>query len=206
MSVYDWLPGRAYLPGDGQIRQYHPQQRRSESALSGAVQTLSMPGSKWGWDFDFPANRNADRPGFEAFFTKLDGTEHRVRLWDFWRPRPRGSCNLAGVTIAIAAGQFARSLVLDGCGAGKTLLEGDWLGLPGGQLVMVVEGGVANGSGRMAVGVRSMLRRALAAGGAVTLDRPTALYTRTEADIALPRNPGFSQRAFSVSFIETFTA
>lgn len=206
MTVYTWPETRPFRPGNATLRQRHNQQRVSESPLNGTTQGLSMPGSRWGWDFDFPANRNADRPAIEAFLTKLDGIEHRVRLYDFWRPRPRGTCNLAGVTIGSPAAQFARTVQLAGCGAGGTLLEGDWLGLPSGQLVMVVEPAQANPAGVMTVAVRFSLRSALPSGGAVTLDRPTALFIRTEADLGMPRNPGFSQAGFSLSFTETFSA
>jgi hypothetical protein len=91
-----------------------------------------------------------------------------------------------------------------GVGADATLLAGDWLGLTGGQLVRVVADATANDAGAMTVEVRHMLRSAVASGTAVTLDKPTALYVRTEAGIALPRMPGNVDPGMSLDLVEVF--
>lgn len=85
-----------------------------------------------------------------------------------------------------------------------TLLAGDWIGLPSGQLLRVVEDAQADNAGVMTVAVRHMLRSAVASGGAVTLDKPTALFMRTESGLALPRQPGATIPGFSVDFVEAF--
>jgi hypothetical protein len=85
-----------------------------------------------------------------------------------------------------------------------TLLAGDWLGLTGGQLVRVVADATANDAGAMTVEVRHMLRSAVASGSAVTLDKPTALYVRTEAPLALPRMPGNVEPGMSLDLVEVF--
>lgn len=85
-----------------------------------------------------------------------------------------------------------------------TLLAGDWMGLTGGQLVRVVAGATANDAGAMTVEVRHMLRAAVASGTAVTLDKPTALFVRTEAGLAMPRQPGLVDPGMSVEFVEVF--
>jgi len=91
-----------------------------------------------------------------------------------------------------------------GVGADATLLAGDWLGLTGGQLVRVVANATANDAGAMTVEVRHMLRSAVASASAVTLDKPTALYVRTEAGIALPRMPGNAEPGMSLDLVEVF--
>jgi hypothetical protein len=88
--------------------------------------------------------------------------------------------------------------------SGATLLAGDWLGLTGGQLVRVVADATATDAGAMTVEVRHMLRAAVASGTAVTLDKPTALYVRTEAGIALPRMPGNVDPGMSLDLVEVF--
>lgn len=85
-----------------------------------------------------------------------------------------------------------------------TLLAGDWLGLTGGQLVRVVADATATDAGAMTVEVRHMLRAAVASGTAVTLDKPTALYVRTEAGLALPRMPGNVDPGMSIDLVEVF--
>lgn len=87
--------------------------------------------------------------------------------------------------------------------APATLLCGDWMGLPS-QLVRVVEDASANDAGRMTVQVRHMLRTAAASGGTVTLDRPTALYMRTESGLLMPRRPGNAEPELACDFVEAF--
>jgi hypothetical protein len=204
MTIYAWPTTRAFVPAAAQLRVIDNLQRSSESPLSGYTQTLSMPGARWAWDYDFGAHDQANRAQVEAYLLRLSGREHRVRLWDFKQPRPRGTINLGGVTLNAAAAQFATALVLSGCGAGKTLLAGDWLAVATGQLVRVVADAVADGGGVMTVETRQMLRLALSSGSAVALDKPTALFVRTEAGLSLPRSAGHGVPGFSISFAEVF--
>jgi len=85
-----------------------------------------------------------------------------------------------------------------------TLDAGDWLGLATGQLVRVVADATATDAGAMTVEVRHILRTAASSGSAVVLDKPTALYVRTEAGLSLPRQPGRVQPPLSVEFVEAF--
>lgn len=204
MTIYAWPTTRAFLPHTAQLRVIDNLQRTSESPLSGYTQTLSMPGARWGWDFDFGAHDQASRAKVEAYLLRLSGREHRVRLWDFKQPRPRGTINLGAVSLGAAAAQFATTLPLSGCGAGKTLLAGDWLAVATGQLVRVVADAVADAGGLMTVEIRPMLRLALSSVSAVTLDSPTALFVRTEAGLTLPRSAGDAVPGFSVGFAEVF--
>lgn len=377
MAIYDWPASRTFMPQAAQLRVVDGTQRTLESPLSGYVQTVSMPGARWGWGLDLLPHASAERQAVEAWLLQLSGRQHRARLWDMKQPRPRGTIGLTGVTLGAAAAQFATSLTLagckaapnllqnssfeadsnadgtadgwsaynagtfgtvtrnlqsggvnvvndqrvastglgsgagdrmgitqvdvaavegrsyalsayltgtTGCGAGliiefisaanatlgvvtnaapvlsaswarysvagtapagtvkaavyvyahsmpggpsaaqilidaaqfeqagaatayagqATLLAGDWLGLSTGQLVRVVADATAAGNDAMTVEVRHMLRSAISSGTAVTLDRPTALYVRTESGLALPRQPGMVEPAMSVEFVEVF--
>lgn len=378
MAIYDWPNTRTFLPQTAELRVVDNTQRSLESPLSGYVQTLSMPGARWGWGMDFGAQALNERDALESFLLRLNGREHRVRLWDLKRPQPHGSIQMFGVTLGATAAQFAPTLQLAGCrhpvnlllggsfeadsnadglgdgwtvfvgGAGDgsrahsmsrvdydynvrhggwaqyieitaasnsndsaiassrvailpgtqytlsghmfcstaskqvlsvrqfkgdgttvtgsdavtpfastssmdlrqitftteadaafaqvfvrgitavgqsmrvdavqleqgatatayagsaTLLGGDWLGLATGQLVRVVADATANDAGAMTVDVRHMLRASVASGSAVTLDRPTALYVRTEAGLMLPRMPGLAAPGMSAEFVEVF--
>lgn len=370
MSTYDWPTSRVFVPGMAELRVIDNTQRSLESPLSGYVQTISMPGARWGWGFDFPAQNIADRSALEGYLLRLSGREHRVRLWDLKRPRPLGNIATSGVTLGAAAAQFASSLALAGCRAARnllsnpgfeldsnadgvadgwsaltsgsvgtvtrelvtaapntgtgglcqriistalnglvgigqsvavspgvtyslsvtqltspgidlsvemawyasggayistsvstvagtgtvgrrsvtgvapagaataslglylsstsgglaqtyldnvqlevgaateygpaTLLAGDWIGLTGGQLVRVVADATATDAGAMTVEVRHMLRSAVASGSAVTLEKPTALYVRTDSSLAMPRQPGGVEPEMSVEFVEVF--
>lgn len=204
MTIYTWPDTRAAQPRTMQWRVVDDLQRMSESPLSGFTQTVSMPGARWGWMMEFGDHSSAYRDQVEAFLLRLSGREHRVALWDIKRRAPRGTCNLSGVTLGAAAAQFATVLSLAGCGSGKTLLAGDWVGLAGGQLVRVVADATADGAGAMAVEIRHMLRTALGSGAAVTLDRPTALYVLTESGISLPRGAGRTEPGFAIDLVEVF--
>lgn len=208
MSTIAWPSGRAFIPNTAQHRQHHNNQV-SVSPLNGFTQTASLPGMRWGWAMDWVTIRNGDRPDIEAFVTSLSGREDRVQIYDFQNPTPRGNCNLSGVTVQSTAAAFAKSIALAGCGAGKTLKARDWVGLPTGQLVMVVSDAVANGSGVMTLNIRPMLRSTVLSGGPVTLNSPTALYILTESSISLPRSPGMANPnlagpGFSLEFVESF--
>ena len=204
MTTYTWPDTRDAAPRSAQWRVVDNLQRSSESPLSGYTQTISMPGARWGWTLEFGDHRSDLRQEVEAFLLRLSGREHRVSLWDFKRRVPRGTCNLSGVTLGAAAAQFATSLQLAGCGANKTLVAGDWIGLATGQLVRVVANATANGAGVMSVEVRHMLRLAAASGSPVVLDKPTALYVRTESGLTMPRQPGRAEPEFAVQFEEVF--
>lgn len=204
MTTYAWPNTRDFLPRTAEWRVVDPNQRSNDSPLSGYSQTVSMPGAKWGWSLDFGNHADARREAIEAFLLRLSGRQHRVSLWDLKRPRPRGTCNLSGVTLRTSGAQFVESVNLQGCGAGNTLLAGDWIGLSNGQVLRIVADATANGSGEMTVEFRHMLRANVAENSAVTLDRPSALYVRTDSNLAMPRNPGRVQPDFSIEFVESF--
>lgn len=205
MSTYDWPA--AWVPTQQRLIVRH-NQGVSVSPLSGYVQTNTHPGSRWGWALDFPAMSQANRAAFEALVVKLQGREHRVRLWDHKRPVPRGSINTSGVTTSGTIAQFGTSCTLIGCGASATLLAGDWLrlGASGAQLVMVTDDVAADGSGVMtSVSFRHMARASVASGTAVTLVKPSALYILTESRQEFPRQPGQAQPGVSLEFEEVFS-
>jgi hypothetical protein len=190
-----------------------PQQQRlvmfnnqgvSVSPLSGYVQTTTHPGSRWGWVLDMPPQSTTARPAFEAFIAKLSGREHRVSLRDFKRARPRGTCNLTGVTVNTTAAQFATSISLIGCGAGTTLLAGDWVKFTGGQLVMVADDATADGGGLMTINFRHMLRSSVAAASAVTLSAPAGLFILSASRQEFQRLPGLAEPGVSLEFEEVF--
>lgn len=201
MTTYAWPTG--YAPTNSRLVTLS-NQGVSVSPLSGYVQTNTHPGSRWGWVLDMPALSGPRTAALEAFFVKLQGREHRVSLWDFKRPQPRGTCNLSGVTVSTTAAQFATSVVLTGCGASKTLLAGDWVKFATGQLVMVTDDATANGSGVMTINIRHSLRAAVSSTTAVTLDRPTALYVLTDSRQEFQRVPGAAMPGGVFEFEEVF--
>lgn len=203
MTTYAWPTGNAkYTPARAALRVL-VNARHNASAESGASQTVTRPGSRWGWSVSMAPMANDVRDDFEGFLVGLSGMEHRITTWDWKRPRPRGTINLSGVTVASTVAQWDTSIALAGCGAGTTLLRGDWLAA-GGQLFRVAVSGTASGGGAMSVEVRHMARQSIASGSPVTLDRPTALFILAEPNLELPRAPGRVQPAFGFDLVEVF--
>lgn len=86
-----------------------------------------------------------------------------------------------------------------------TLKAGDWLGLADLQKVRVVEDAAATAAGAMTVEVRHMLRNAITSGTGVVLDKPTALYMRTDPGLVMPRQAGMTEPGVTVDFVEAFS-
>lgn len=204
MTTYTWPTSAKLIPQAATLRIIN-NNRSNASAESGVTQTLSRPGGRWGWALDFGAMRSSDRAEIEGFVARLNGLEHRVSLYDWKRQHPRGTCNTSGVTLSSTASALATSVVLKDCGAGTTLLAGDWIKFANAQLCMVVEDATANGSGVMTAQIRHALRSSVSSGSAVTLVQPTALYVLTESTLSLPRLPGPVEPGFSLEFIEVFS-
>lgn len=200
MTTYTWPS--AYVPQTAALRVI-VNARHNMSSENGVSQTVTRLGSRWGWSLTMPPMSRNERDDFEGWLVGLSGMEHRVSIFDWQRPAPRGTCTTTGVTMNATAAQWATSLQLAGCGVGGTLLRGDWLSV-GGQLCRVVADATANGSGVMTVEIRHALRAQASSGAAVTLVQPTALYILTEPTVELPRQPGWAQPSLGLDLVEVF--
>ena len=207
MTIYSWpTSGAAFTPSAapwGQLQN----QRVSRSSLNAATQVVSLPGARWLVPMSFQQQDYATRAALDAFLVRLSGREHRAALFHWARPVPRGTCNLAGVTVSSLAAQFATTVVLTGCGNTKTLLAGDMVGLvtsTGNQLVQVSADATSNAGGVMTIEVRPLLRGSVAAASAVTLDRPTAQFILTDDPLVVPYGSGNECPEFTVNFEEAF--
>lgn len=206
MAVFDWPAygsDKAFWPETVEPKRVH-NNRIHESPLSGDVQTQGVPGARLGWALNFPEQPWDERSRLWAFLSRLDGMAHRVRLFDPHLPRPAGSINLTGVTLAAGAGQFATTLQLAGCGNTRTLLPGDWISPNGQQLVQVVAAATSSSGGAMTVEFRHPLRAAVSGGQAVVLDQPTALYILVSPEIGTAYGAGNRARPLSIEFREVF--
>lgn len=185
MTIYAW-PQTATFRSANVLWGVRDNSRSFESELSGAVQTASLPGTRWACTLTFEHHTLADRPALESFLAKVR-QEHRIAM-----PRPdrqvvRGTINQTGVTLGAAAAQFAGQLTLAGCGANKTLLAGSMIGLPGYQLFMAAEDATSNAGGVMVVPLTHRLRSGHASGVAVTLVQPQALWMLASNALDFPR-------------------
>ena len=200
MATYAWPTGRLWIPQSAVIGTQN-NAKTNTSGLSGATQTVMLPGSRWVMTFTMPAQRWADRRALLALLVKVGG-DNVIQTGDPTRSRPRGTINTAGVT-ASAAAQFATSLTLNGCGASTTLLAGDLLSV-GGQLLMNTDDSTASAGGVMTITVRQMLRAAVTGGAAVTLASPSALWRLETPDVSTGFESGDIAPPMSFGLIEVF--
>lgn len=141
----------------------------------------------------------AASPSRRAFAATAPGTAALADIYVLVR-----STAGTAVSLSVDQVQFEQAAAATAYQGTATLEPGDWLGLPTGQLVRVVERAESDDAGRMTVNFVHMLRAALTSGTAVTLDSPTALFVRTEAPLSLGRDPAGQRPGMSIEFAEVF--
>jgi hypothetical protein len=148
------------------------------SPLNGAVQTMELIGARWTASFTWQNLDEADASDLQAVLLQARGQANRLSQYAYHRPVPRGTIALASVTLGASVAQLANSCTLNGCGAGATILAGDYISVAG-ELKMITADATANGSG-VATGVTfEPMVRAVAgwsSGASVTTNKPTATF------------------------------
>lgn len=211
MTVYAWPFKQGFIP---EQMNWGAESRTlsTESILSGAIQSLGVPGKRWKVGMNIPASAYQDRAirmELEGFLDRLGGKEHRVTLWHMGRKGiggygyPTGTINQTGVTVSVTASQFATSIILAGCGANKTLKAGDFFSVNG-QLIMNPSDATADGSGVMTLPVITRLRMTAAATAIVTLQRPIATFVLDSNTWTSGYGLGANQ-GLGVDFTEVFS-
>lgn len=171
------------------------------SPLSGAVQTVEMPGARWKASFLLENLAEADAATFQAFMVQLRGRAGRFALYNFARSQPRGT--LAGTPLVKGASQTGNTLIIDGCTVGATLVPGDYFGVNG-ELKMVVATATANGAGEMTLSFEPPLRSSPADNAAITLVQPTATFMLAADETKWSTQPGkFS--TFPIDCVEAWS-
>lgn len=196
MATYSWpsslRPARVQLALQPNVRSF-------QSPFSGSISTVDLLGERWRMGLTLPARYAIEAGALEAFVFRLRGV-HFVTAHHFGREAPRGT--LRGTpTLSAAAAQGAASISVQTV-AGATLKAGDMLGLSG-MLLQVADDAMANGSGVIAVNLVNRLRAAVAAGAALTWDKPAATWRLADPAVPIVHVPG---RADSVELdlVETW--
>lgn len=164
-----------------------PNTQSFQSPLSGAVQTVEMPGARWKASFLLEDLIDQDAATLQAFLVQLRGRAGRFYLYNFARQSPRGT--LSGTPLVNGAGQTGNTLAIDGCTVGATLLAGDYFGVNG-ELKMAVAAATANGAGQMSVSFEPPLRAAPADNAPLTLQRPPATFMLANDETKWSTQPG----------------
>lgn len=154
----------------------------ADSSVTGSLQYIGTGEPRWMLTASLPRLMRADEAGqWRAMLLQLRGRTNHLSCWDPARPAPAGSARNA-MSLGAAAAKGATSVNI--AGGNGTLLRGDWLqlgaiGLGTYQLVCVVADAVVPN----AVQVEPPLRKAMAAGTAVTWDKPRALFKLAGGDL-----------------------
>jgi len=182
MAVYTYPSTSKFLPATFEIG-LRSSVIVSTSALSGNVQTVEIPGSRWVVGMMYAGQVLADRAEVEAFWVKVQGQINRVSLWHLSRPAPRGSMRGSPVMASTAAIGATTAAITTTPAA--TVKAGDMLGL-GGQLVQILADAQADGGGALTVSFAPRLRAAATSGSAVVWDKPTANFILTTPEVRVP--------------------
>jgi hypothetical protein len=152
-----------------------------DSPLSANVQTLETPYShRWTARMTLRRTRRfEERAGVEAFFARLTSQADRLTMHNLAHPAPYGTMR-GSPTLSGAHSQGATEIQIQSV-AGATLKPGDFIGITTTaavpvQVVRVVVGGTANGSGVLAVTTAPALRASASSSAAVLWDRPAVQW------------------------------
>jgi len=170
-------------------------QRSHASPYGGSEQVIDLLNDRWMLSLDLPPCNQDEAGAREAYIGSLRGMANTTPLYHFGCPVPRGT--LRGAPTAQAALQGASSITLN-CITGETLKAGDMLGVAG--LLLQVAADCVGVAGSIVVPLVNRLRTGIAAGAAVTWDRPTAPF-RLSSQSAVQYVPGYAE-AVSFDFVE----
>jgi hypothetical protein len=185
-------------------------QSRLDVAFSSIFGSQSVEVSPPLWRVELESDRisELDSGAWQSLLMKLRGQTNQLELWNLARPAPLGTMRgTMTLNTAAAQGDVVLSIIA-ATEATKTLKAGDMLGIGSAttkQVVMVVTDATADGSGIISVTVEPPLRNAHLIAAAVTWDKPTVLFRRTEADVGWDYESIFAS-GFSLSLIEDVRA
>ena len=148
------------------------------SPISGAIQTLDRGGERWLIDLSFRNMSDANLAVMSAFLTKLNGQQHRFKLYNH-AENQRGA--FGGTPLVAGASQTGLSLNIDGCSDGITnwIREGDWFSVND-ELKMATadanSSSASPGGGTITVAFAPRLRTAPADNAAITTSSATGVF------------------------------
>ena len=197
MTTYAW-------PVAWRVREFElrviPNLRSFSNPYSNGTSVVDLLGERWAARLDLHLTTNTvEAAAREAFFDRLKGMAHTIGMWHLRLPAPQGTLR-GSPTLSAAVAQLANTASVQTT-AGATVLAGDMLGLAG-QLVRVMADATANGSGVLAIEFQPRARTAMAAGAAVTWDKPTTpMMLRSATGVPTAWVPGYADGA-SIDLIE----
>lgn len=172
-------------------------------------QSVEVSGPKWAVSLTAPVQNDETAGAWQALLLRLGGKTNQLELWNQVRPAPRGTMR-GTMTLSAGAAQGAVSLsIVAADQAGKTLKQGDYLGLGSGttqHLVFVLDDAAADGSGVIAVNINPPLRDAFVLGTTVTWNKPKALFRASASRVDWEYSRGNQVKVGVLDLVEDWRA
>lgn len=179
MTIYTF-PALAKVPTPAEIDWSLISNTQSfTSPLSGAVQTVEMPGARWRVAFTLSVLDTSDSALLRSFLAMLRGQSGRFYLWNMGCPIPRGAAT--GTPVVSGAAQTGTTLVTSGwaISTANILRAGDYFTVNS-ELKMLVADASSNGSGVATLTFEPPLRSSPPNAAAITTTKPTAVFKLDE--------------------------
>ncbi len=178
-----------------------------DSPLSGAVQTLELPGALWFASFELPPMTRAQAADWQAFLVALGGRAGRFRGFDADARSPRGAYDAGqDAPVVSGAGQTGATLATAGWRASVSglLLPGDYVEV-GGELKMVTAQLDSDASGAATLAFAPALRASPADAAPLTLIDPgVTMRLASDEDAVWAFDLNRIAHGFAFSGIEVF--
>lgn len=201
MATFDYpVSNRIFMPKSFSWG-FRENSRIFESQLSGAIQTTSLPGTRWACSLLFENQLPADRAKIEGFFS-LIRRENRMIMPRLDRLSPLGTMETGNVLLNSTLAQFGSTVSFKNCGVNKTLLAGSMVGI-GSQLFMVAFDAISNSSGIMNVRFSIPSRANYYANQSVILKAPTTKWLYNSNGLDYGRS-GQIATGLTIDLIEVF--
>lgn len=160
-------------------------------------QALIVASPRWEVDLSGVVQKHEQALRIQNYLESIDGFRHQIALYNLVQPVPAGSLRGTPVLIdGVEAGAISIALSAGPGQAGRTLLDGDLLGIGSNitqQVVRVKGDAVADENGDIEVNLAVPLRNAYDSSTAVVWDRPKALFRQREINQGIQFIPKFGQ-------------
>lgn len=174
------------------------------SPLSGIVQTLELPGTKWQATIKIDCLTIADHRKVTSFRAALRGQAGRFYLYNHFHSTPSGVAT--GTPQINGAAQTGGTLLTKGWTISQTgiLLAGDYIGF-GDELKIVTADANSDGAGLATVSIEPPIRTSPADSASITTTEPTCIMRSVES-VSSSTNMPNRVSSFIITAIEAFTA
>lgn len=171
------------------------------SPLSGATQTLALPGQRWSFTFTYPYISRANADAVSVFTAQLRGMAGRFKTGNPARSTPLGTAT--GTPVVAGASQLGISLATSGWTASTLVLKaGDFIEVNG-ELKLITADVTSGGTGLATLAFEPPMRAAPANLAPIVTASPGATFRLKEDSQAL-RFDSYYERAFTLEGVEVF--